>query len=123
MAIAWSRISSKVIATPPYADEAVRVRARACRYLLGTLVPQLVGNGKREVREQRPRHSPATGIPPGLGSLPQGWRLAQTPPGSSSPPVAPACSPPAGGAGSGRRSASPPLLLRVRALRPPAGPL
>jgi hypothetical protein len=60
--MAWSRISSKVIATPPYARAAVKVRARACRSLLGTLVPQMVGNEKWKVWEQTPPHSPAPGV-------------------------------------------------------------
>src|SRR5216684_3980173 len=68
MAIAWSRISSKVIATPPDADEAVRVRARDCRDLLGALVPQMVGNGKREIWERKhPTRSRHGHPPPGLG--------------------------------------------------------
>src|SRR6266487_6554482 len=62
MAMAWSRISSKVIATPPYAYTAVRVWARACRSLLRTLVPQMVGNEKWKVWEQTPLRSPAPGV-------------------------------------------------------------
>src|SRR5713226_4215109 len=106
MVIAWSRISSKVIATPPYADKAVRVRARDCRDLLGALVPQMVGNGKRKVREQRPRRSPATGVSPGLWLPTSGWRLGLTPRGSSPPPATWACSPLLGGAGGGRSGAT-----------------
>ena len=85
-----ARLALRLIPTP-YAEwrggAAVRVRARACRSLLGALVPQMVGNGKREIREQTPPRSPAPDVPQGSGSVPQGRRLARAPPCSCSPPT------------------------------------
>src|SRR2546423_618250 len=50
MAIAWSRISSKVIATTPlYADAACRRRCEHGKGYPGTFIPHLVDRRKQEV--------------------------------------------------------------------------
>src|SRR2546422_6222930 len=49
MAIAWSRISSKVIATPLYADAACRRRCEHGKGYSGTFIPHMVDRRKQEV--------------------------------------------------------------------------
>src|SRR6266566_7787022 len=49
MAIAWSRISSKVIAHPPYADEACRRRCGNGTGRSGVFIPHMVDKRKQEV--------------------------------------------------------------------------
>src|SRR5262245_35431669 len=49
MAIAWSRISSKVIATPLYADAACRRQCEHGKGCAGTFIPHMVIRGKQEV--------------------------------------------------------------------------
>src|SRR5262245_1797940 len=49
MAIAWSRISSKVIAHPPEADEACRRWCGNGRGRSGVLIPHLVTKRKQQV--------------------------------------------------------------------------
>src|SRR4029434_3695215 len=49
MAIAWSRISSKVIAHPPEADEACSRRCGNWHGRSGVLIPHLVAKRKQEV--------------------------------------------------------------------------
>src|SRR5678815_525022 len=49
MAIAWSRISSKVIANPPSADEACRRRCGNGHSCSDTCIPHMVDRRKREV--------------------------------------------------------------------------
>src|SRR5262249_36307272 len=49
MAIAWSRISSKVIAHPPEADEACRRWCGNGRGRSGVLIPHLVAKRKQQV--------------------------------------------------------------------------
>src|SRR4029450_8272363 len=51
MAIAWSRISSKVIAHPPYADGAYRRRCRNKPSCSRPCIPHIVDKRKQEVRE------------------------------------------------------------------------
>src|SRR5213596_696285 len=49
MAIAWSRISSKVIAHPPYADAACRRRCGNWQGRSGVCIPHMVDKRKQEV--------------------------------------------------------------------------
>src|SRR4029434_7459019 len=49
MAIAWSRISSKVIAHPPEADEACRRRCGNWQGHTGVCIPHMVDKRKQEV--------------------------------------------------------------------------
>src|SRR5712691_6603613 len=49
MAIAWSRISSKVIAHPPYADAACRRRCGNGESRSGVCIPHMVDKRKQEV--------------------------------------------------------------------------
>src|ERR687887_1810402 len=49
MASAWSRISSKVIAHPPYADEACRRWCGNWQGYSGTFIPHIVDKRKQEV--------------------------------------------------------------------------
>src|SRR5215831_8483282 len=49
MAIAWSRISSKVIAHPPYVDAACRRRCGNGTGRSGAFIPHRVGKRKQEV--------------------------------------------------------------------------
>src|SRR5713101_4632809 len=49
MAIAWSRISSKVIAHPPYADAACRRRYGNGESRSGVCIPHMVDKRKQEV--------------------------------------------------------------------------
>src|SRR6266699_3434587 len=49
MAIAWSRISSKVIAYPPEADEACRRRCGNGKGRAGVCIPHMVDKRKQEV--------------------------------------------------------------------------
>src|SRR6266849_7257072 len=49
MAIAWSRISSKVIAHPPYTNAACRRRCGTGKSHLGACIPQMVDKRKQEV--------------------------------------------------------------------------
>src|SRR6266705_1838802 len=53
MAIAWSRISSKVIAYPPSADAACKRRCGNLPGLSGAFIPQMVDRRKQEVLEAR----------------------------------------------------------------------
>jgi hypothetical protein len=52
MAIAWSRISSKVIAHPPYADEACKRRCGNGTGLSGVCIPHMADRKKQEVLER-----------------------------------------------------------------------
>src|SRR5215471_9631915 len=49
MAIAWSRISSKVIAHPPYTNKACRRRCGNGKSRLGACIPHMVDKRKQEV--------------------------------------------------------------------------
>src|SRR6267142_5029943 len=49
MAIAWSRISSKVIAHPPYTDATCRRRCGNGKSRLGACIPHRVDKRKQEV--------------------------------------------------------------------------
>src|SRR5215475_9248019 len=49
MAIAWSRISSKVIVDPPYADEACSRRGGNWQGRLDVCIPQMAARRKPEV--------------------------------------------------------------------------
>src|SRR5262245_24540302 len=53
MAITWSRISSKVIATPPYADVACKRRCGNEQGRSGVGIPHIVDERKPEVRGAR----------------------------------------------------------------------
>src|SRR5712691_467627 len=52
MAIAWSRISSKVIAHPPEPNEACRRRCGNGKGRSSVCIPHMAGKGKPEVRER-----------------------------------------------------------------------
>src|SRR5262244_3572418 len=49
MVIAWSRISSKVIAHPPYADEGCRRQCENWQGRSGAFIPHVVDKRKQEV--------------------------------------------------------------------------
>src|SRR6266853_6177491 len=57
MAIAWSRISSKVIAHPPEADEACRRRCGNGKGRVGVCIPHMVDKRKQEVLGARDAES------------------------------------------------------------------
>src|SRR5712691_7344135 len=57
MAMAWSRISSKVIAHPPEADEACRRRCGNGKGRVGVCIPHMVDKRKQEVLGARDAES------------------------------------------------------------------